>query len=214
MDKRSPYLLSNFSLRGMIDMKVRIHLPFLIVLILLSIILHACSNNIDSNMSSEVNDFSFITQDDKTLSLDQLKGDWWIAYFSYTNCRTVCPRTTANMVNIQKALKEDGLHPQIVSFNVDPENDSQADLRMYAEEYDVDLKTWDFLTGYDYKTIQEMSEESFQAVLEPGASDQMSHSYMFYLVNPKGDVVKKYDGMSNDELDILIDDVKKVLKGN
>lgn len=195
-------------------MKVRKHLLLLIVLILLSTFLHACSDDIDTNMSTSIKDFSFVTQDDETLSLDHLKGDWWITYLSYTNCRTVCPRTTANMVEVQNALKADGLYPPIVSFNVDPENDTQADLKAYAKEYDVDLDTWDFLTGYDFETIQEISEESFQAVLENGASDQMSHSYMFYLVNPKGEVVKKYDGMSPDELDILIDDVKQVLKGH
>lgn len=193
-------------------MKVRKHLLFLIVLILLSTFLNACAEDIDTNMSTPMTDFSFETQDGESLSLDDLKGDWWITYFSYTNCRTVCPRTTSNMVDVQNALKEDGLHPQIVSFNVDPTNDTPVDLKAYAEEYEVDLDTWDFLTGYDYETIQEISKESFQAILEDGESDQISHSYMFYLVDPKGNVVKKYDGMSDNEHDILIDDVKKVLK--
>lgn len=193
-------------------MKVRKHLLLFIVLILFSTFLNACARDIDTNMSTSMIDFSFVTQDNEVLSLDHLKGEWWITYFSYTNCRTVCPRTTSNMVEVQSTLNKDGLYPHIVSFNVDPANDTQADLRAYAHEYDVDLDTWDFLTGYDFETIQEISEKSFRAVLEDGASDQMSHSYMFYLVNPKGEVVKKYDGMSDDELDILIDDVKKVLK--
>lgn len=186
-------------------------LLLLMILIFLGAVLDSCGDEIDTNMSESVVDFEFTTQDEETLTLDDLKGDWWLSYMSYTDCRTVCPRTTTNMVNVQNKLKKDGLYPQIISFNVDPANDTPEDLREYADEYNVDLDTWDFLTGYEFKTIQDMSEKVFHAVLEKGAADQMSHSYMFYLINPEGEVIKKYDGMSTDELNILIDDLKIVL---
>lgn len=192
-------------------MKHKKHILFITLFILFGMFLTACGKDIETNMSSQMADFSFTTQDKASLSLDDLKGDWWVTYFSYTDCRTVCPRTTANMVNVQKELKASGLQPQIVSFNVDPDNDKPDDLLVYAEEYDVDLASWDFLTGYEFETIQDLSEQSFQAVLESGAIDQRAHSYMFYLINPKGEVVKKYDGMSQNELDILVEDLKTVL---
>ena len=191
-------------------MKNKKHI-FLIAFILFGLLLSACEKDIDANMSKEMQDFSFITQDNETLNLDDLKGEWWITYFSYTDCRTVCPRTTSNMVDIQSQLKKDELAPPIISFNVNPEKDGPEELRKYAEENNVDLDTWDFLTGYDFETIQNLSEQSFLAVLEKGAAEQMSHSYMFYLVNPKGEVVKKYDGMSTDEHKVLIEDLKTVL---
>lgn len=193
-------------------MKVEKYLLILSIGFSLGMLLIACSDKIKTNMSEPMTDFSFMTQDEDILSLEDLKGEWWITYFSYTNCRTVCPRTTANMVEIQNKLKENDLHPQIISFNVDPANDTPNDLKKYAEEYGVDLNTWDFLTGYDFETIQEISKNTFDAVLEVGAADQMSHSYMFYLVNPKGKVVKRYDGMSMNQLEALIDDMKIVLK--
>ncbi len=187
------------------------HILFLLTVILFGILLSACEEDIDTNMSEQMEDFSFITQDKETLDLEDLKGEWWITYLSYTECRTVCPRTTVNMVDIQNKLKKENLQPQIISFNVDPENDKPEDLQAYANEYDVDLDSWDFLTGYDFKTIQNLSERSFQATLEKGAADQMSHSYMFYLINPDGEVVKKYDGMSTNENNELIADLEKVL---
>lgn len=193
-------------------MKIVKYLLILTVFIFISMLLTACGDKIETNMSEPVDDFEFTTQDEDILSLDDLKDEWWIAYFSYTNCRTVCPRTTVNMVGVQNELKEDNLHPQIISFNVDPDNDKPKDLREYAEEYGVDLTTWSFLTGYDFETIQDISKNTFHSILEAGAADQMSHSYMFYLVNPEGEVVKKYDGMSMDELDALIEDVKTVVK--
>jgi protein SCO1/2 len=175
-------------------------------------VLSACSSPIETNMSSPMADFSFLTQDKKELGLDDLKDDWWIAYFSYTSCRTVCPRTTASMVKVQSALKEEDLHPQIISFNVDPENDGPEELRAYAAMYGVDLRSWDFLTGYEFETIQEISEQSFQATLEKGAVDQVSHSYLFYLINPDGEVVKSYNGMGTEGTEELIADMKAVVE--
>lgn len=187
------------------------HLLLLAVFILFGGLISACGEDIETNMSEQMGDFSFITQDEEPLGLDDLKGDWWVTYLSYTNCRTVCPQTTANMVDVQNQLKEDGLQPQIISFNVDPDNDAPKDLKNYADEYNVDLDSWDFLTGYDFDTIKRLSENTFKAVLDKGAVDQMSHSYMFYLVNPDGEIVKKYDGMSPDQVEVLVDDLKSVL---
>src|SRR5699024_3358502 len=73
---------------------------------IVSIFLSSCSPNIDTNMSEPMVDFEFTTQDNETLTLEHLKGDWWISNFAYTNCRTICPRTTSNMANIQSKLKE------------------------------------------------------------------------------------------------------------
>ena len=171
----------------------------------------ACGEKIDTNMSEPMTEFEFTTQNEEKLNLDDLKGEWWIANFMYTNCRTVCPRTTANLVDVQQKLKKDGLTPQIVSFSVDPSYDTPEILKEYANEYDADLETWNFLTGYDFETIQEISEDTFKAVLQEGAAGQRSHGFSFYLINPDGNIIKKYDDMSSDELDILVDDLKIVL---
>lgn len=183
----------------------------LLAFIFIVLVLSSCSKDINQNMSESVPEFSFKTQDNEKLNLDDLHGEWWITYMSYTECATVCPRTTENMIDIQKELKSYNLHPQIISFNVDPDNDDLEDIKSYAEEYDIDLDSWDFLSGYDFKTIQQFSENTFNATLEKGATNQVSHSYMFYLVNPKGEVVKKYNGMGQTDLDMLVSDMITVL---
>ncbi|WP_040286286.1 SCO family protein [Sporosarcina koreensis] len=189
-------------------MKLRIGVALIAVLMVLG----GCGRQqIETNMSEQLPDFKYTTQDGNPLSLDDLKGDWWIAYFSYTHCTTVCPRTTANMVDIQQALKADGFTPQIVSFGIDPANDTPEVLRKYAADYGADTDTFTFLTGYDFETIRTLSVNTFKAVLEEGALDQRSHSYYFYLVNPDGEIVKKYNGMSLKENEQLIKDVETVL---
>ena len=182
-----------------------------IILCAIILFLSACSPKIETNMSEEIPDFEFTTQDNKPLGLDDLKGDWWIAYFSYTNCITVCPRTTANMVGVQERLKEEGLEPPIVSFGIDPDHDTPDVLRKYAADFGADLGNMSFLTGYDFETIQDLSRNTFLSVLEKGALDQRAHSYYFYLVNPDGEIVKRYDGLTETENDLLVEDVKTVL---
>ena len=182
-----------------------------LILLAVALFLSACNKTIETNMSEEIPDFDYTTQDENTLGLDDLKGDWWISYFSYTHCTTVCPRTTANMVGIQEELKKDGFTPPIISFSIDPDNDTPEVLREYAKDYGADLQTMTFLTGYEFEEIQDLSVHTFKAFLEKGALDQRSHSFFFYLINPDGEIVKQYNGMSDTENDLLVADVKKVL---
>ena len=60
-------------------------------------------------------------------------------------------------------------------------------------------------------TIQKISEGTFNTVLKKGGADQFSHGFHFYLINPEGEIVKRYDGTSNAELQVLIEDITTVL---
>lgn len=182
--------------------------------ILFILFLGACGAEIESNMpeDSTVADFEFTTQDGDTLSLDDLKGEWWIADFIFTNCTTVCIPMTTNMVTLQEMMKEEDLDAQLVSFSVDPDVDTPEVLTNYAAGYGADLSNWTFLTGYDFETIKELSIESFYADLrqEPD-SDQVTHVVRFYLVNPEGEIIKNYSGTNLDEIKAIVEDLKKVL---
>lgn len=178
------------------------------------ILLSACNDEIiDTNMSEDIADFQFTTQSNKKLSLYDLEGEWWVSYFMYTNCTIVCPRTTPNLVKVQQELEELGFEPQIVSFSIDPDHDTPEVLRAYADEYQADLSNWTFLTGYDFDEIQKLSMDSFKTVLEGGGPDthEYVHSTKFFLINPEGEIVKQYDGLSTNEMDLLVEDLKRVL---
>ena len=172
-----------------------------------------CGGNIDSNMSKEVKDFEFTTQDNDKLSLQDLNGEWWVADFVFTNCVTVCPPMTSNMSKLQTKMKDEKLEAQLVSFTVDPEFDTPEVLKEYAKSYEIDLNNWTFLTGYDYDTIEELSVKSFGSVVAPPptGSDQVIHGTSFFLVSPEGKAVKSYSGVDAEEVNLIINDLKKVL---
>ncbi|RKD22909.1 cytochrome c oxidase assembly protein [Ammoniphilus oxalaticus] len=186
-------------------------------------VLAACGGQKSSNETGDTNgiepivmkgiaDFSFTTQDNDTLSLDDLKGKWWIADFVFTNCTTVCLPMTSNMSALQDRIKEERLDVQLVTFTVDPARDTAEVLKEYGEEYDADFDSWTFLTGYDFETITELSTKSFLSSLQPPreGSDQITHGIRFHLVNPKGEMIKYYDGVNFNEIETIIEDLKKV----
>lgn len=182
----------------------------LIGMTVIVLLLNACNKlPIDTNMSEDVAEFSFTTQDNETLSLDDLHGEWWIADFIFTNCETVCLPMTSNLSKLQKELEAQNLSVQFVSFSVDPDYDTPEVLREYGQQYEANFDTWSFLTGYDFQTIKELSIKSFRALLkEPEyGDDQVMHDTRFFLVNPEGKVIKGYDGVKSDSIDEILNDI-------
>lgn len=164
-------------------------------------------------MSATVADFEFTNQHHEAFSSEQLKDGWWIAYFFYTNCKMVCPQTTANILNVQEELSNESLTPPIIGFSVDPDFDVPAVLQDFTAVYHANAENWTLLTGYDFDTIKELSNESFKTVLDGGGPEDhvYAHSTAFFLINPKGEVIKRYDGLSKVDYENLIEDVKKVM---
>ena len=191
------------------DMALRLTIMFILSMV---VFLGACGkDSIETNLSEPMVDFEFTSQDEKMISLDTLNGEWWIANFMYTNCEAVCPVTTARLVDIQEELAEDDLKPEIISFSIDPSTDTPDVLNDYAEQYGADLDSWNFLTGYEFEIIQKIAKDTFNSVLERGAEGLHSHGVDFYLINPEGVIVKKYNAMNEEELKKLVNDLQAVL---
>ena len=176
------------------------------------LLLVACGEKIETNMNKDVLDFSFTTQDNETLSLDDLKGKYWIADMIFTNCTSVCLPMTNNMTKLQNMARDEGIDIQLVSFSVDPDYDTPEVLTEYAEQYGADLSNWAFLTGYDFDTIKEISIKSFMSPLmpPPEGNDQVTHGTRFYLIDPEGVAIKSYNGVESATISTIIDDLKKL----
>ncbi|MGX1264498.1 protein SCO1/2 [Rossellomorea marisflavi] len=147
------------------------------------------------------------------MSLDDLKGKVWIADFIFTNCETVCPPMTFNLTKLQKDLKDEGVEDyRIVSFSVDPENDTPEKLTEYIGNFEANTDKWDLLTGYEFDKIKNLAEKSFKSVVaNVSDSDQKIHGTSFYLVDQEGTVVKTYSGNSDVPYDEMVSDIKALI---
>ncbi|MBH9965316.1 SCO family protein [Bacillus sp. V3] len=179
------------------------------------ILLAGCSNSdFQAETDYEIADFNYTNQQNEKVSLKDLEGKVWIADFIFTNCETVCPPMTFNLTKLQKELKKAGVEDyKIVSFSVDPENDTPQALKEYISGYEADTGKWELLTGYKFDEIKDFAEHSFKTIVakDPN-SDQVIHQTSFFLVNQEGVVVKNYSGNSDVPYDEITSDMKTLIK--
>lgn len=150
---------------------------------------------------SQIEGFSLVERSGQAKSLNDLRGKVWVGNFIYTSCPTVCPKLTARMAEVQRSvldreskLGRDAL-VRLVSFTVDPENDTPEVLARYAAEFDADSRIWLFLTG----SIDEMSRaviEGMKIPFEkrgPSTAMEIMHGEKFVLVDDKGQIRGYFD---------------------
>ena len=89
------------------------------------------------------------TQDNRDVRFydDLVKGKVVLINFMFTTCTSLCPRSTANLVKVQELLGDYADRDVfLVSISVDPDHDTPAVLKRYAERYHT-RPGWTFVTG-------------------------------------------------------------------
>ncbi|MFO0589079.1 MAG: SCO family protein [Polyangiaceae bacterium] len=76
-----------------------------------------------------------------------LAGKVYVADFIFTSCPSVCPKLTKRMEQISRRTKNMGTSLQLVTFTVDPENDTPDKLAEFAAKHHTNPTRWTFLTG-------------------------------------------------------------------
>lgn len=66
--------------------------------------------------------------------------------YIYTSCTTICPVLSASFAQTQKALGKEARDVRMVSISIDPEHDTPARLRDYAQRFEAG-EGWELLTG-------------------------------------------------------------------
>ena len=152
-------------------------------------------------------DFSFTNQNGKTITQKDYEGKIYVADFFFTTCGSICPKMTANLFDVQKAIAN---NPKVMllSHTVFPEIDSVPVLKAYAKKYGVDDKKWNLVTG-DKKEIYTMARKSYLAVKlgKPEQLYDMVHTENFVLVDTKRRVRGFYDGTKKEDIQKLIEDI-------
>jgi protein SCO1 len=157
-----------------------------------------------------VGTFKLTDQAGRAVNAESLRGQVWAAAFFFTRCPTICPRITRRMRDLQQAAAKDGVKLQLVSFSVDPDNDTPEVLTAYAKQYGADLGTWRFLTG-DLEVVRKTSEQGFKLALDgkatPGAADfGLFHGSHLVLVDGAGQIRGYYRTSEDSQMAQLLRD--------
>jgi protein SCO1 len=94
-------------------------------------------------------DVSLVDQNGRPVSLyrDLLQGRVVVINAFFTTCKDSCPVMARNFAALQTLLGDKlGKQVFLLSFTVDPENDTPARLKAYAESFKA-KPGWTFLTG-------------------------------------------------------------------
>ena len=162
-----------------------------------------------------LDNISLINQLGDTVSLDDINGSIIIADFFFTRCPSICPTLTKNMKELQDAMKMkdyrrkiDSSYVRFISFSVDPERDSVAALKRYADKYAVNHDTWWFLTG-DKKKIYDYALNELKRGLQDGngVDTNFIHTEKFVLIDKNRIVRGYYNGLDSASMSKLAEDL-------
>jgi protein SCO1 len=160
-------------------------------------------------------DFKLTNQLGQNVSLQDLvsingkdtNGKIVVADFFYTHCPTICPVMTRNMKRLQTTVKKavdiDGRTTdlvQFISFSIDPQRDSVAALKKWADRFQIDPSNWWLLTG-EKQTIYDLSIKHMNlAAQDPSIDSSFPHSDIFVLIDKNGVIRVRRDGYGNPQL--------------
>ena len=177
--------------------------------------------------AKKVPEFAFINQDSIIISNEDFNKKVYVAEFFFTSCPSICPIMNKNMKRIENRFgkRQDF---GIASFSIDPIKDTPSVLKAYAESYDVFSQNWHFLTG-EKDRIYNLANEGFNifASVNPRVAGGFEHQGYFALIDKNGFIRCRSDQFGNpivyymgvdeedveiQEVDLLIDDIEKLLK--
>jgi len=155
----------------------------------------SCSHQSDLPKLFPVPNATLVSEANKPLQLEVMKGHVAVYDFMFTNCAGTCPMMAATMRRITTKIDKDA-PVRFVSISVDPLRDTPAALHTYASRVRNDPR-WLFLTG-DAKTITDLSINGFKLAANGATSEAVLHSSKFAIADKHG-VIRDYYGGTNDD---------------
>jgi protein SCO1/2 len=182
---------------------------------------------------SRVPDFSLTNQLGQKVSWKDLmyqkndstvEGKIVVIDFFFTHCPTICPTMTRNMKLLRDNIKSNDAagnreadFVQFLSVSVDPERDSVAELKKWADRFQINPQNWWLLTG-NKKEIYDWAKNGLKlAVVDGGNVDSnFMHPQLFMLLDKdrvirarrdKDGNVKMYNGLDSADLRNIAEDI-------
>lgn len=139
-------------------------------------------------------DFTLESLEGTPVQFSEYSGKVRVVEFMFTNCPDICPITTANLVEIQKELKEKEVFGNKVNFfaiTFDPARDTPEVLREYASTLKLDQNGWVILRGGEEETRKIV--ESYGGFVEKQPDGSFAHSIRsLVLVDQNNNIRKVY----------------------
>lgn len=165
-----------------------------------------------SEYSVYQSDALWTTQRNEILQLRDFVGKPAIVTMFYGNCLQVCPILIRDANRVFQAVDETLQDQvQVIAITFDPENDTPEVLQAYAEEYELNIPQWHFITG-EPSPIRELAM-LMGVQYRKDSYGHFSHSNLVAVLDDEGVVVHRLEGL-NQPVEEAAAWIEKHLKGS
>ena len=146
-------------------------------------------------------DFPLIDRDGRERHLTEFAGGPVVASMVYTSCKSVCPRITADLQALDRALPPElRARTRFVLFSLDPARDTPAALAAFAREHELDAR-WTLLAAKedDMRTLAAILGVRFR----PDADGEIAHSAVIAVLDGRGVLRHRQMGLGTDSAPLV-----------
>lgn len=150
---------------------------------------------------SQLPAFALVDQDGQPFTPETMRGQVWVAGLIFTSCPSTCPKISRAMLSLQERYLRDHVDVKLVSFSVDPENDTPKVLKTYAGHLGADESSWRFVTG-PLAAMESLVVGGFASAMDkttgPAGMIDIAHTTKLVLIDGDGNIRGYYS--SDDEM--------------
>jgi protein SCO1/2 len=136
-----------------------------------------------------------IDQDGERVTNEDMRGQFVLYNFGYTNCGDACDQMNQTMREIQDQLDTvelGDIDVSLMTISFDPERDTPDVLKAYAESVGADPAIWQFTTLADPAMMKFVIGGGFETYYEPNEDGSFSFDPAFVLVDGWGIIRGEY----------------------
>lgn len=161
--------------------------------------------------------FTLTNQAGREITLRDFQNKVWLADIIFTRCAGPCPRMTDEMAKLAaKFSAESDL--KFATLTTDPDYDTPAVLKRYAEKFEADPARWHFLTGTK-AAIKAVAQDSLKLGSEEkdpahqqNENDLFIHSTVFVLIDKTGKIRGFYESLEPGFQEKISADIRSLLQ--
>lgn len=139
--------------------------------------------------------FRLVDQDNQPLTSEDLRGQFVIYTFTYTNCPEPCYNINETVKEIESRLDEvelDNIPVTFVTLSFDPERDTPEVLNAYANSVGADTAWWKFATTPNQRLLKTIIGAGLETYYEKKEDGSFAFDPAFVLVDGLGIVRAEY----------------------
>jgi protein SCO1/2 len=124
-------------------------------------------------------------QDGHTFTLGEYRGRKLLVDFVYTRCQSICGVLGAGFQRLSHDLPPAPHAAMLLTISFDPQADTPAALKRYADRYRADAKVWRLARPQDEATLAALLS-TFEVVVVPDAYGEFQHNAALHLIDESG----------------------------